>query len=121
MTTQQIADRLVALCREGNDLQVHAELYGDDIVSIEPFAPPGRSAESVGIAAVKAKGAWWYSAHTVNSSTVDGPLVSDAHFCVRFHYDVTQKASGNTIKFSELAVYQVKDGKIVREQFFYAM
>jgi ketosteroid isomerase-like protein len=31
----------------------------------------------------------------------------------------THKPSGQRSKMSELAVYEVKDGKIVKEQFFY--
>ncbi len=121
MTTQQVADRLIALCREHKELQAMEELYSDDIVSVESFAPPGKSAESKGIAAVKAKGEWWAGAHTVNASSVEGPLVVDTHFCVKFFYDVTVKATGVNMKMNELAVYEVKDGKIVREQFFYRM
>ena len=34
---------------------------------------------------------------------------------------VTAKSSGNRMAMDELAVYQVKDGKIVREEFFYTM
>ena len=40
---------------------------------------------------------------------------------VRFKYDVTNKPSGRRMIMDELALYQVKDGKIVREEFFYAM
>jgi ketosteroid isomerase-like protein len=45
--------------------------------------------------------------------------VSDARFCVRFVYDITNKPSGRRMTMDELAVYLVKDGKIVREEFFY--
>jgi len=121
MTTQQVADRLVALCRENDYDRAMNELYGPDIVSIEPFAPPGKSAESRGLAAVKAKAEWWTGAHTINEARVEGPLVADFHFCVRFFFDVTQKATGTQMRFSELGVYEVKDGKIVREEFFYSM
>ncbi|HEY4936461.1 MAG TPA: SnoaL-like domain-containing protein [Puia sp.] len=36
MTTQQVADRLVALCRKGQIQQAQDELYADSIESIEP-------------------------------------------------------------------------------------
>ena len=35
MNTEQIAKRLVELCREGKDEQAQDELYADDAVSIE--------------------------------------------------------------------------------------
>ena len=122
MTTQQVADRLVALCREHKYLEAMEQLYSPDILSIEPSAGPGgESPESRGIDAVKKKGEWWTSNHTIHESRIEGPVVAGTHFCVRFFYDITQKATGNRFNVDELAVYQVKDGKIVREQFFYAM
>ena len=35
--------------------------------------------------------------------------------------DVTPKASGERMQMDEVAVYTVKDGKIVQEEFLYAM
>lgn len=45
----------------------------------------------------------------------------DDQFAVHFAYDVTAKPSGQRFNMAELALYTVKDGKIVREQFFYHM
>jgi hypothetical protein len=36
---------------------------------------------------------------------------------LQFDVDVTDKASGKRAKVSELGIYTVKDGKIVREEF----
>ena len=63
----------------------------------------------------------WLTEHEVHDASAEGPLVSPSHFCVRFRHDVTHKPSGRRMTMDELAVYQVKDGKIVREEFFYAM
>lgn len=97
------------------------ELYSSDIVSLEAGAPPGQSRETKGIAAVRAKGDWWMANHEVHSSHVEGPLVGGAFFSVAFKYDVTQKATGNRFALEEIAVYKVVSGKIVYEEFFYAM
>jgi ketosteroid isomerase-like protein len=40
---------------------------------------------------------------------------------VRYDFDVTAKPSGQRMQMSEMALYTVKDGRIVREQFFYHM
>ncbi len=40
MTTQQVADRLVELCRKGEIFQAQEELYGDNILCIEPEHSP---------------------------------------------------------------------------------
>jgi ketosteroid isomerase-like protein len=119
MTTQAVADKLVELCRQGKALEAIDSLYAQDIVSVEATPMPDGTKEMKGLAAVRGKSEWWLSAHEVHSATVEGPMVSDARFCVRFVYDITNKPSGKRMTMDELAVYLVKDGKIVREEFLY--
>lgn len=38
-----------------------------------------------------------------------------------FHYDVTNKPSGQHFNMKEVALYTVDGGKITREEFFYTM
>lgn len=121
MTTQEIAVTLVKLCSEGKFDEAMKALYSPDIVSVEAGAPPGQSRESKGIEAVLAKGEWWVTNHEVHSSSVEGPLVTGSHFAVAFKFDVTFKPQGKRFKMEEIALYKVAEGKIVYEEFFYAM
>lgn len=121
MTIQEVADKLVQYCKQGDFETPISELYSPDIVSVEPGAPPGQSREAKGIAAVKAKGEWWVANHEVHSSTVEGPLVAASHFAVKFKLDVTFKPQSRRFTLEEIAVYKVVDGKIVYEEFFYSM
>jgi len=121
MTTQEVAKTLVELCSRGKFNEATDALYSPDIVSMEAGAPPGQSRESKGIAAVKAKGEWWAANHEVHSASVEGPLVAGSHFAVTFKMDVTFKPQSKRFTMEEIAVYKVTDGKIVYEQFFYAM
>jgi hypothetical protein len=121
MTTPEVADKLVKLCSEGKFEEAMKSLYSPDIVSMEPGAPPGQSREAKGIAAVAAKGQWWAENHEVHSSTVHGPLVAGSHFAVTFKLDVTFKPEKRRFTMEEVAVYKVVNGKIVYEEFFYAM
>jgi hypothetical protein len=121
MTTQEIADAVVSLCSQGKFEEAMKSLYSPDIVSIEAGAPPGGSRESVGIAAVAAKGQWWAENHEVHSVTVKGPLVAGSHFSVMFALDVTFKPQSKRFTMEEIAVYKVADGRIVWEEFFYSM
>lgn len=121
MTTQEIADRLVSLCSNNQLDQAVAELYSPDIVSLEAGAPPGESREVQGLDAVKAKGEWWSANHDVHSSNVEGLLVAGSHFAVTFKFDVTRKADNARFTMDEIALYRVKDGKIVYEEFFYSV
>jgi hypothetical protein len=121
MTIKEVAAELVKLCSQGKFDKATEALYSPDIVSMEAGAPPGGSRESKGIAAVKAKGEWWAANHEVHSVAVEGPLVAGSHFAVTYKLDVTFKPQSKRFTMEEVAVYKVVDGKIVYEEFFYAM
>jgi ketosteroid isomerase-like protein len=119
MTTQEVANKLVSLCSKGQFVDAGEALYSPDIVSMEAAAPPGQSRESKGIAAIRAKAEWWAANHDVHSTKVEGPIVAGPYFAVTFKMDVTFKPQSRRFTMEEVAVYQVVDGKIVREEFFY--
>lgn len=123
MTVKEIGERLVELCRQGKNLDAIYELYGKDIASIEAAAPPqGGERTSKGVDAVKAKNEWWGANHEVHDASVKGPFPhGEDRFCVIFTYDVTNKPTGQRFEMEEVALYTVSDGKITREEFFYAM
>ncbi len=118
MTTMEIANKLVSLCKQGKDHEAHA-LYAADAVSVEAMMPPGMDPVSRGLAAIAAKGKWWYDNHVIHSAVVAGPWPHGDRFIVGFKMDITMKASGERSTMEEMGLYTVKDGKIVREEFFY--
>ena len=120
MTTQAVGQQLVDLCRQGKAMEAIQSLYANDIVSVEATPMPDGSREMKGLDAVLGKTKWWMDNHEVHSAKVEGPIAADSHFCVRFTYDITNKPSGKRMTMDELGVYHVKDGKVVREEFFYA-
>ena len=121
MTTQEVADTLVNLCSQAKFDEAMKTLYSPDIVSMEAGAPPGQSRESKGIAAALAKGEWWAANHDIHAAKVEGPLVAGSHFTVAYKFDVTFKPQNKRFNMEEVAVYKVVEGKIVYEEFFYAM
>lgn len=121
MTTMEVGKRLVELCKQGKNDQAMQELYAKDIVSVEAGAPPGQSAEAKGLDAIVAKGKWWAENHEVHSAVCEGPYPNGDRFIVHFKYDVTFKPEQRRLTLDEGALYTVRDGKIVREEFFYAM
>jgi ketosteroid isomerase-like protein len=120
MTTHEVANTLVKLCSEGKLAEAMKELYSPDIVSVEAGAPPGQSREAKGFAAVEAKAEFWTTNHDIHSFTVEGPLVAGLYFTVVFKLDVTFKPQSRRFQMEEVALYEVADGKIVHEEFFYA-
>ena len=88
-------------------------------MSVEAVGNAQMPAEISGIAAVRAKNEWWVSNNEVHSSEVNSPFLGEGQFAVQHIYDFTPKGSGQRKRMTEMALYAVKDGKIVREQFFY--
>ncbi len=121
LTTMEIANSLVDLCKQGKNAEAMKTLYANDIVSIEAGAPPGQSRESHGMDATMAKGQWWVDNHEVHDAKVGGPWPNGDQFIVTFRYDITFKPQSKRFVMEEAALYTIKDGKIVREEFFYAM
>lgn len=118
MTTQEVANRLVALCREGKHQQVVKELYAPDIVSVEPEGVPNRMVQ--GLEAIAAKGEKFESMlEKVNTSIISDPIVAENFFSCSMLMNVHFKGNPNAIDMDEVCVYTVNNGKIVREEFFY--
>ncbi|MBI1340120.1 nuclear transport factor 2 family protein [bacterium] len=119
-TVKSVAERLVKYCKEGKEAQGLKELYAPDAVSVEAMAPPGGKARTEGLAGIKGKHDWWNGAHTIHSTTVEGPFMHGRNrFGVIFSMDVTNKQSKERIQMKELAIYTVRQGKISKEEFFY--
>jgi ketosteroid isomerase-like protein len=118
-STAAVAQELVALCREGRNLDAVNRLYSPRIHSVESTGSPEMPAEMDGIEAIRGKHEWWETNNEVHSVEVNGPFLGDNQFAVQFTWDATFKPTGERKKMTEMALYTVKDGKIVREHFFY--
>lgn len=119
MNTQQVANRLVEMCRNGQNMQALEELYADGIISKEMPGMPGEV--TTGIKAVFKKSEDWFeNVKEFHGSTISDPQVAGNHFSCTMDMDVTFKDRGRQ-QFSEVCVYEVNNGKIVSEQYFYDM
>ncbi len=117
MTTKEVADKLISLCREGKWQQAHEDLYAENAVSIEPEGTPWPKAE--GMDAIRKKGEQWQNmVEEFHGNEVSEPVISKDYFAVRMMSDTTMKGMGR-MQLDEISIYQVKDGKIVKEQFIY--
>lgn len=119
MTTQEVANRLVQLCREGKYQECISELYSPDIVSIEP---EGGSWDTKvqGLDALAKKGQDWKNmVEEFHSGEISDPIVAENFFSLTMKSKVTMKGMSEPINMDEVCVYRVEDGKVVTEQFFY--
>jgi len=120
MTLLEIANELIAGCRENRTRANLDRLYATDAVSVEAV-DMGAGRETHGLAGIHGKHDWWEAAMTVHALTVEGPFTfGEESFAVIFDMDTEEKATGKRRQDREVAVYHVKDGKIVREEFFYS-
>ena len=117
-TPLEIAKDFVALIRGGKS----------DVVEQKWFAPGIESVEGVGMSmawsgkkAVLAKYRAWEAGHEIHDMTVDGPWVGATGFALRFKLETTDKSTGQRTPMEEIAVYTVRNGKVVREEFHYAI
>jgi len=118
--TTAVAEELVSYCRTGRNIDAINNLYSPDIVSIESMGNETMPREMHGIDAILGKNKWWSENNTVHSAIVEGPFVTEGDkFAVYYNFDVTSKQTGQRNQMEEMALYTVKDGKVVREQFFY--
>ncbi|MDY8136326.1 SnoaL-like domain-containing protein [Aquimarina sp. 2201CG5-10] len=119
MNTQEVANRLVELCRLGENMQAVSELYDQNVVSKEM---PGMPNEVVSgkDAVIKKSEDWYASVEEFHGGEISDPIVAGNHFTCKMKMDCTFKEQGR-MQIEEVNVYKVNNGKIVEEQFFYAM
>lgn len=118
METNEIANRLIELCRKGDFETAQSELFADEAASIEPYATPAFEKETKGKQAIKEKGEKWNSmVQETHKIEVSDALIAGKSFACTMRMDITMKEKGH-MDITELCVYNVKDGKIISEQFF---
>jgi hypothetical protein len=117
MNTEEVANKLVELCRKADFRGAMESLYAKDIVSVEAHEMENMPSEMRGIDQVRGKTDWWEKNMEVHSAKIGGPFVARDTFVVQFDIDATDKNSKERTQMSEVGIYTVKDGKIAREEF----
>ncbi len=116
MTTQEVADKLVSLCREGKYDEAYG-LYADDAVSVEMPGTPNEVTEGIDNI-LKGYEQWASMIQEAHGGTVGNPVVAGNHFVVPMTSDVTFK-DGRRVNMEELCMYQVENGKVKKASFHY--
>ena len=118
MTTQEVADRLYEFFEEGKWMEAQEELFSQDAKSIEPPNSPGLVSVE-GLDNIKKKGEMFNNmVEEMHGGYTGKPIVAGNFIAFAMGMDATMKGAGR-MKMDEIAVYEVKDGKIVKEQFFF--
>jgi ketosteroid isomerase-like protein len=121
MTTQELANRYFELFQQRQVAEIYDQFYSADIVCTEPehALVMGVPTLTKGIKAVLSKSKTRQEAIAqVHSFFCSEPVVGGNYFSVGMGRDITFK-NGQRMQFAEIAVFEVKDDKIVSETFFY--
>jgi len=120
MTTQEVADKFDQLAQSNQWDKIQDELYSEDAESIEP-----PNAAMSGLKNVKGREALKQKAKEFNEMVEEmyggfcsKPVVGGNFFSVAMGMDAKFKGM-ERMNMDEVCVYEVKDGKIIKEQFFF--
>src|SRR5687768_11923370 len=118
METKEIAKKLAAYCSKADWSAAQKELYAENAISIEPYSTPEFEKETKGLKAIIEKGKKFDSmVEKIHGIEVSEPLIAGNSIAFTLGMDITMKGQGR-MNSPELCVYQVKDGKIISEEFF---
>jgi ketosteroid isomerase-like protein len=115
MSVMEVAQAQMARIRQG-DYETGGALYSKDLVSVEGA---GVNMAFHGMPAVDAKNKDWMGKNKLHGCSAEGPFVGSNCFAIKFVMDVEDTVANQRMMMSEVAVYTVANGKIVREEFMY--
>jgi hypothetical protein len=118
LTTQEVVARFIELAQQEKWFEIQDELFADNVKSTDPpHSPYFKYAE--GKAAVRKKGEAFVSQiEAAHGTYTTQPVIGGNHFAVGRGVDLTVKGFGQ-VKIDQIMLYEVKDGQIISEQFFY--
>jgi hypothetical protein len=118
MTMHEVAARFDELAQQEKWFEIQDELFAENVRSIDPANSPYLG-YAEGKAAVRNKGKDFVDRiEAVHRMYTSKPLVSGNHFAVGREMDITVAGHGR-IQINEIMLYEVTEGQIVVEQFFY--
>ncbi|EAQ42432.1 SnoaL-like domain-containing protein [Polaribacter sp. MED152] len=118
MTTEQITERLTSLLKEGKFEDIYDTLFDQENVKhIEPQSP--YFPDITGVKAIKEKDSVMAgNISEVHTMEIGKAITSKDFIALPYRMSFTMK-DRKKAELDELIVYQVKNGKIILEQFFY--
>lgn len=118
ITTQELATRFNELAQQEKWFEIQDEFFADNVKSIEPPDSP-YFGYAEGKAIVRKKGEEFVKKiRDFHGAYTSQPVIAGNYFAVGRGMDITVQGFGR-IKLDQIMLYEVKDGQIISEQFFY--
>lgn len=110
----------LSLIRSGQAVEAAEKYWAVDIVSIEPKdTTEHKPAVVTGFDAAREKLTGWLGHSKMEELCIDGPFITGNRFALFIDMLIERRATGAREPFSEIAIYTVRDGKIIEERYFY--
>ncbi len=119
MNTQEVANKWLEMCNDGKHLECVDKLYADNVTSREMPGIPDELVSGKQNVWNKSK-LWLDNVEEFHSGSTTEPVVAGNFFTSKMSFDVTFKDRGRE-QMEEVCLFEVNNGKIVNEQFFYSM
>jgi hypothetical protein len=117
-TIQEIVARYEELAKEEKWFDIQDEFFAENVTSTDPKGSP-YFGYAEGKAAVRKKGEDFVSKVTDFHGAYTTPaVIGGNHFAVGRGVDITVEGLGR-VKIDQIMLYEVKNGQIISEQFFY--
>lgn len=115
-----VARDFTSMLRLGQFEAAGARYWADAVTSVEPTdLPSGIPAFVFGIEAARDKARLRFGIGCIDDLGIDGPFVTGDQFALFLDMLITDPATGQAQPFTEIAVFTVRDGRIIEERFFY--
>jgi hypothetical protein len=111
---EDLAARLIDLCRERQFVQAYKELFAQDAVSIDPVY---KNEPLKGLGNLIEREEQFLAGIKLHEVSVSAPIFAGKYFSLVFSLSFTP-AGGSCQSVEEIAIYQIEDNKIVSQQFF---
>jgi len=117
-STQEVAARFNELAQQEKWFEIQEALFSHDVTSTDPKNSPWFG-YAEGKVPVRKKGEDFVNRITdFHSASTTEPVVGGNHFAAGREVDVTIDGL-ERIQIKQIMLYEVKDGQIISEQFFY--
>lgn len=117
-TTQEVATRFNELAQQEKWFEIQDEFFADNVKSIDPPNSPYLGFAE-GKEPVRKKGEEFIKKiEAIHEARTGEPIINGNHFAVTRSLDITLQGHGR-FQWNQIMLYEVKDGQIISEQFFY--
>lgn len=114
-TVPEIAENLIKFMELGENIEAYGQLYAPNVKCIEADTSRSRSGRD----RLESDMRSFAEAHDFRYTSIQGPIIAGDRFALALCFTAKNRKSGEEFTIREIGVYEVQEGRIVEEQYFY--